>query len=495
MYFICRCDCGREKEISAINVRRGNTKTCGSVECIRKLDTKFLNSPDYTGKKFNNWTVLSQFMKEIIIENKTIRRMYFNCRCDCGLEKEIEAVRVKDGSIKTCGATECKRKINRRIINHPDYTGQKFNYLTVLSQFRKEDMWYFHCRCDCGREKDIYKNSVLRGDTKTCGADECIDKLGQHPSRRKDLTGRTFGRLKVIKLVDSVLVKKPSGHHKRKVLWLCKCSCGKTHIASSNSLSTKNTLSCGCYNLELAYKKIKESPLQKSWIDDTLVLGDLMNMGYRENGRKIGVFFMRRDNKYKWIAKLQFQYSEEVRYFNTYHEALAHRLKFQKKVSLPFVLQHKHLLPEDTDIKFWINLNRHVVFDHEQYAREIMAKHPLRKTSVEARRVMRILKTMGYKEDGCKIGVNYHFHNGKYKWSASCICQKKVNKYFFDNYDKALKKRLMLQKTLFMPIIKSSMDILPDDIDINYWLRLNRNVKFDPQKHERDVKKRKEKIT
>ena len=145
-----------------------------------------------------------------------------------------------------------------------DYIGQKFNYLTVLSHFKKGSLWYFRCRCDCGREKDIYRNVVLKGITKTCGARECIDKLGYHTSSRIDLTGRKFGRLKVIKLLGVVHKKTPSGHRVSRLTWLCQCSCGNKHITTSRDLLCKKTVSCGCYTRERTSKMAKDSPLQKS---------------------------------------------------------------------------------------------------------------------------------------------------------------------------------------------------------------------------------------
>lgn len=59
---------------------------------------------------------------------------------------------------------------------------------------------------------------------------------------KKDLTGLKFGRLTVIKL---------EGQNKyKRLMWLCKCDCGNTHIVSSNLLLMGVTRSCGCLNDE-----------------------------------------------------------------------------------------------------------------------------------------------------------------------------------------------------------------------------------------------------
>ena len=55
-----------------------------------------------------------------------------------------------------------------------DIIGKKFGRLTVISfshsnGYRK----YFLCKCECGKEKIIYKGSLLSGRTLSCG---CFQK-------------------------------------------------------------------------------------------------------------------------------------------------------------------------------------------------------------------------------------------------------------------------------------------------------------------------------
>lgn len=63
---------------------------------------------------------------------------------------------------------------------------------------------------------------------------------------KEDLTGRIFGRLKVIKYHGS--------DSSRNSLWLCRCVCGKVSIPRGRSLKGGRTNSCGCYRLEQAIK-------------------------------------------------------------------------------------------------------------------------------------------------------------------------------------------------------------------------------------------------
>jgi hypothetical protein len=56
----------------------------------------------------------------------------------------------------------------------------------------------------------------------------------------KDLSGKTFGMLKVLKFAGV--------NEFRKALWLCRCECGKETVVVSQSLVSGNTVSCGCRN-------------------------------------------------------------------------------------------------------------------------------------------------------------------------------------------------------------------------------------------------------
>lgn len=53
-----------------------------------------------------------------------------------------------------------------------DITGQRFGRWTVINITDKRTknrgiIW--HCRCDCGNEKDVPGESLRRGDSTSCG--------------------------------------------------------------------------------------------------------------------------------------------------------------------------------------------------------------------------------------------------------------------------------------------------------------------------------------
>ena len=82
------------------------------------------------------------------------------------------------------------------------------------------------CECKCGK-KEYIRSTQITGNRarKNCGCE-------------KDWSGFKFGKLTVIKKVSGL------GNHASK--HLCKCDCGRDHIAWGGSLHSGGVKSCGC---------------------------------------------------------------------------------------------------------------------------------------------------------------------------------------------------------------------------------------------------------
>ena len=63
-----------------------------------------------------------------------------------------------------------------------------------------------------------------------------------------DLTNQTFGRLTVIKRAKDQI--SPAGKHR--VMWTCRCECGRTKDVNADNLKSGKTLSCGCLQKQRA---------------------------------------------------------------------------------------------------------------------------------------------------------------------------------------------------------------------------------------------------
>lgn len=92
-YWLCRCDCGTEKELNASSLKRGLSKSCGCVSPGRRSDL--------TGRRFGRLTVL-----EYVFAPHT-KETIWRCICDCGNETLVQATNLISGHVTSCG---CKRQ-------------------------------------------------------------------------------------------------------------------------------------------------------------------------------------------------------------------------------------------------------------------------------------------------------------------------------------------------------------------------------------------------
>lgn len=76
-YYLCRCDCGTEKELNRNYFITGVSQSCGCLQKEITSKTKFI---DLTGQVFNKLTVL-ELDKE---KTKEKGSSYWKCRCECG---------------------------------------------------------------------------------------------------------------------------------------------------------------------------------------------------------------------------------------------------------------------------------------------------------------------------------------------------------------------------------------------------------------------------
>jgi len=92
-YFLCTCDCGKTKEVSSQNLKKGSVQSCG---CFRR-EVKFV---DLTGKVFSRMTVLKE--NGVLGAGKDKKTAYL-CRCACGAEKTVRGADLVSKKIVSCG--------------------------------------------------------------------------------------------------------------------------------------------------------------------------------------------------------------------------------------------------------------------------------------------------------------------------------------------------------------------------------------------------------
>lgn len=130
-----------------------------------------------------------------------------------------------------------------------ELAGKRFGISTVIENVgvnkRHESLW--KCQCDCGNTFVTTCGKINSGHTKSCG---CL--LKKAVSEHVDLTGRRFGRLKVIRHLEMNEREYPEK------AWRCKCDCGNEKDFTANSLTRGAVVSCGCYLAEASAERAKE---------------------------------------------------------------------------------------------------------------------------------------------------------------------------------------------------------------------------------------------
>ena len=83
-FWLCKCECGNEKNIKQSNLINGNSKSCG---CSKYSDL--------TGKKFGRLIVIKLHNRE--------KNAKWLCRCECGNEKIVSQGNLITNHIQSCG--------------------------------------------------------------------------------------------------------------------------------------------------------------------------------------------------------------------------------------------------------------------------------------------------------------------------------------------------------------------------------------------------------
>lgn len=99
--WLCKCDCGKEKEVRLTHLRSGLSLSCGCLR-LEKLRKKVLK-PIRRGKKFGRLTVLGD-------ASPAIGPSMSECRCSCGKVVTVKNryLRIKRTQEKSCG---CRNKL------------------------------------------------------------------------------------------------------------------------------------------------------------------------------------------------------------------------------------------------------------------------------------------------------------------------------------------------------------------------------------------------
>lgn len=233
----CKCDCGNEIDVMALNLTRGHTTSCG---CAR-LDGRKRISRDITGQRFGHLVGI----KKIESKNGQTRWLF---HCDCGNNVECYLSNVTTGKTNSCGK-KCGLKphtydnVKKKGLR-TNLIGQRFGRLLVVEKMNDKNGWtQFRCKCDCGNEIVTSGSNLKYGATQSCG---CLHKEAMNNLYFENLIGHRFGKL--------VVIDKSTARW-NKLHWVCKCDCGNETVVSTSGLKSGHTQSCGCFQDEIASNK------------------------------------------------------------------------------------------------------------------------------------------------------------------------------------------------------------------------------------------------
>lgn len=182
----------------------------------------------------------------------------------CGKHFISTIENVGRGDTKSCGCLNRQNIAKFGQLNTKDLLNQRFGRLLVVEKTnkRKDGRIIWKCLCDCGNYTEVTSHNLLSGTTKSCG---CLhQETGKY--FKKDLTGQTFGYLKVIKDTGKSYKYKKQSHS----IWLCQCQRDGNYIeVRSDSLLNNRTISCGCCQGSYYSTKIQDI-LSQSKIKYTL---------------------------------------------------------------------------------------------------------------------------------------------------------------------------------------------------------------------------------
>ncbi|MGZ4851224.1 MAG: hypothetical protein ACXV2C_07585 [Candidatus Bathyarchaeia archaeon] len=103
----CICDCGNKTTVVSSHLTNGVIRSCGCLqrEAISNIGKTRLD--DLTGARFSRLLVICQSTQT------KDRKPAWLCRCDCGNEKTIRAVNLRNGQSTSCGCYKLELNIKQ----------------------------------------------------------------------------------------------------------------------------------------------------------------------------------------------------------------------------------------------------------------------------------------------------------------------------------------------------------------------------------------------
>lgn len=148
---------------------------------------------DLIGQRFGRLVVMEKAETERKPSGQS-KTMWF-CKCDCGNETIVQASNLKNGNTRSCGCYKKERISETQVKN---LIGKKFNNLLVIKKVfapentKDKSSAYWLCKCDCGKEKIVSSQHLIKGYVICCGQ-FCME----HPKKIESAKNRIYNAYKL----------------------------------------------------------------------------------------------------------------------------------------------------------------------------------------------------------------------------------------------------------------------------------------------------------
>lgn len=170
-------ECGRVFHRKGSHTRSNGQNFCSNA-CFGEYRKRQIDL-QYIGKKFGNLTILERAIVE--------RGPSYICLCDCGNRTTVRLSHLLSGGTGRTVSCGChRRKMGKEMLAQNTRNGEirvfpegRYGRWAVLREGNSKRSKagklerHFICRCDCGTERSVSMDSLLKGTSKSCG---CLHK-------------------------------------------------------------------------------------------------------------------------------------------------------------------------------------------------------------------------------------------------------------------------------------------------------------------------------
>jgi hypothetical protein len=174
VYWLVQCECGTRKVMRSQTIKNPRNRSCGCwapraarlYYLSKPTDSRRYKEGYQASSTYNAWTRVRARYHLTFTFEEMLNRL--------GEKPDGHFLMLKDPSLPPgLDNLAYLPKEVQSVRHRRDITGLKIHYLTALYMIPREshqrkDTWWM-CRCDCGNEKAIRAESLLRGTTRSCG--------------------------------------------------------------------------------------------------------------------------------------------------------------------------------------------------------------------------------------------------------------------------------------------------------------------------------------